>query len=63
MNSARLDGAQPDDVISVSGSGSAREYAVAGQGGTPLIKRRATMARFTIRGFALRIRLAAVETL
>ena len=38
VNSARLDGAQPDDVIRVSGSGSAREYAVSGQGGTPLDK-------------------------
>ena len=36
VNSARLDGAQPDDVIRVSGSGSAREYAVSGQGGTPI---------------------------
>lgn len=33
--SARLDGAQPDDVIRVSGSPSAKEFAVAGQGGTP----------------------------
>ena len=38
VNSARLDGAQPDDVIRVSGSGSAREYAVSGQGGTPIDK-------------------------
>ena len=38
VNSARLDGAQPDDVIRVSGSGSAREYAVTGQGGTPIDK-------------------------
>lgn len=38
VNSARLDGAQPDDVIRVSGSGSAREYAVTGQSGTPLDK-------------------------
>jgi hypothetical protein len=38
VNSARLDGAQPDDIIRVSGSGSAREYAVTGQGGTPLDK-------------------------
>jgi hypothetical protein len=38
VNSARLDGSQPDDVIKVSGSSSAKEYAVAGQSGTPLDK-------------------------